>query len=170
MSEQTASAALEEQAGQLRAIYDNFTQSVQDLGSKAKGRSGGSKLGNSLLHWIGGGHVRTDRDRLCEEFLEQVEGRLTLFQAALEEAPPEEAARACGLVADVMLEPVSVRSNSTTDLMKRAMVSRFEPFLPYLTREKVRRCYERMKAAYKPREMLPVEKTLFQKLERLVQN
>ena len=51
------------QPEQLREIYDHFTESVRDLGNKAKGHAGSKKLGNSFMHWIGGGHIRTDRDR-----------------------------------------------------------------------------------------------------------
>ena len=41
-------------------------------------------MGNSFLHWIGGSHIRTDRDRLCEEFLEKVQAQLELIRTALE--------------------------------------------------------------------------------------
>ena len=78
-------AELVQCAETLREMYDEFTQSVQDLGNKAKGRStAGNKMGNSFLHWIGGSHIRTDRDRLCEEFLEKVQAQLELIRTALE--------------------------------------------------------------------------------------
>ena len=94
------------QPEQLREIYDHFTESVRDLGNKAKGHAGSKKLGNSFMHWIGGGHIRTDRDRLCEEFLEQVQGFLGEFDTGLQGLAPEEAAALCGQVADIMLAQV----------------------------------------------------------------
>ena len=121
----------------LREIYDHFTESVRDLGNKAKGHAGSKKLGNSFMHWIGGGHIRTDRDRLCEEFLEQVQGFLGEFDTGLQGLAPEEAAALCGQVADIMLDPIPPKSNATTDLMKRAMRSQFKPFLKMCIRDRI---------------------------------
>ena len=160
-------AELVQCAETLREMYDEFTQSVQDLGNKAKGRStAGNKMGNSFLHWIGGSHIRTDRDRLCEEFLEKVQAQLELIRTALEGAGAEETAEVWNAVADVMLEPIPGRSNATTDLMKRAMCSQFQPMLAFLTPEQLRGHYDRLKAAYRPRDLLPVEKELLREMER----
>ena len=149
----------------LREIYEEFTQSVLDLGNKAKGHSS-SKMSNSFLHWIGGSHIRTDRDRLCEDFLEKVQSQLKLTRTALEGAGAEETAAVWNAVADVMLEPIPGRSNATTDLMKRAMCSQFQPMLAFLTQEQLRGHYDRLKAAYRPRDLLPVEKELLREMER----
>lgn len=160
-------AELVQCAETLREMYDEFTQSVQDLGNKAKGRStAGNKMGNSFLHWIGGSHIRTDRDRLCEEFLEKVQAQLELIRTALEGAGAEETAEVWNAVADVMLEPIPGQSNATTDLMKRAMCSQFQPMLAFLTPEQLRGHYDRLKAAYRPRDLLPVEKELLREMER----
>ena len=160
-------AELVQCAETLREMYDEFTQSVQDLGNKAKGRStAGNKMGNSFLHWVGGSHIRTDRDRLCEEFLEKVQAQLELIRTALEGAGAEETAEVWNAVADVMLEPSPGRSNATTDLMKRAMCSQFQPMLAFLTPEQLRGHYDRLKAAYRPRDLLPVEKELLREMER----
>lgn len=160
-------AELVQCAETLREMYDEFTQSVQDLGNKAKGRStAGNKMGNSFLHWVGGSHIRTDRDRLCEEFLEKVQAKLELIRTALEGAGAEETAEVWNAVADVMLEPIPGRSNATTDLMKRAMCSQFQPMLAFLTPEQLRGHYDRLKAAYRPRDLLPVEKELLREMER----
>lgn len=165
------SVRLTELAGQMKVIYDDFTEGVKNLGNKAKGhQAGNSKVGNSLLHWIAGGHITTARDQLCEDFLTKVKGQLELFQTALEGASPQERAGACGVLADIMLAPITVKSNATTDLMKRAMASQFKPFLPYLDREKLRECRDRFQEAYKPREMLPVEKELVKEMERLLKS
>ncbi len=147
---------------QLRTIYDSFTQSVQDLGNKAKGHAG-----SSFLRWIGGSHVRTDRDRLCEEFLEQVQGWLEGFQSLLETLPREEAAELCGRVADVMLEPIPPKTNATTNLMKRAMRSQFKPYLAYLTPERLQQAAGQLQEGYRPRDLLPVEREMVKEIARL---
>lgn len=165
MREQAAAVELEALAAKVQETYEEFTQSVRDLGNKAAGRS---KMGGSFLRWIGGSHITTPRDQLCEEFLTKVQSQLEFFTMAMEGASPEEQARACAVLADVMLQPVPVKSNATTDLMKRAMVSQFRPFLPYLTREKLAECLERMTSAYQRRQMLPVEKELVKAMEDLL--
>lgn len=165
MSEQVENAALMEQAQKLKTIYEDFTQSVRDLGNKAKGHAS-SKFGNSFAHWIGGGHIRTDRDRICEEFLEQVQSHLEFLQTCLEGATPEEAAQVCGAVADVMLEPIPVRSNATTDLMKRAMRSQFKPMLKYLTKERLELALQQIQEGYRTRELLPVERELLKDIQK----
>ena len=165
MSEQAGVLELEALAAKVQETYEEFTQSVKDLGNKAVGRS---KMGGSFLRWIGGSHISTPRDQLCEVFLTKVQTQLEFFTTALEGASQEEQARACAVLADVMLQPVPVKSNSTTDLMKRAMVSQFRPFLPYLTRKKLGECLERMTSAYQRRQMLPVEKELVQDMEALL--
>ena len=152
-------------ADALREMYEQFTKSVQDLGNKAKGHST-NKMSNSFLHWVAGGHIRTDRDRLCEEFLEQVQNQLELTRTALEGAPAEAIAQVWNAVAEVMLEPIPGKSNSTTDLMKRAMCSQFQPMLAFLTPEQLRVHYDRLKTAYRPRDLLPVEKELLREMER----
>lgn len=168
MSEPTAPTTLEELAGQLKDSYDTFTKSVKDLGSKSMGKSGGSKMAGSFLRWIGGSHVTTPREQLSEEFLTHVRSQLEFLTVALEGASPDEAARAAVVLADIMLEPVPVRSNATTDLMKRAMVSQFMPFLPHLPLEQVAYHYERLTAVYKRRDMLPVELTLVDAMEEML--
>ena len=166
MSEQAAAVQLEALADKVRETYEEFTQSVMDLGNKAKGRAGTSKMAGSFMRWLGGSHITTPRDQLCEEFLTKVQSQLEFFTVCLEGATEEEAASACAILADVMLAPAPARSNATTDLMKRAMASQFKPFLDYLTREKLRQCLDRMNAAYKRREMFPVEKELVREMER----
>lgn len=164
MSEHTARNGLETSADDLRKLYDEFTESVQDLGSKGKGHAG-SKMGNSFMRWIGGSHIRTDRDRLCEDFLEKVQSHLDLVRTALEGEPPETASMVWGGIADVMLEPYPGKSNSTTMLMKRAMCSQFQPMLEYLTQEQLQFHYQRLKSAYQPRELLPVEKAMLKEMK-----
>lgn len=165
MSVQMAAPGLENTAEELRGLYEEFTESVQGLGKKAKGHAG-NKMSNSFLRWVGGSHVRTDRDRLCEEFLEKVQTHLELVRTALEDSSAEEKAVVWGSVAQVMLEPFPGDSNSTTNLMKRAMCSQFQPMLACLTAEQIQPLYDRLKKAYRPRDLLPVEKTLLKEMEQ----
>lgn len=166
MSEQTGAVELVQLAGKLKDSYDEFTEAVSGLGSKVKGHAGSSKMGGSFLHWIAGSHASTPRDALCDEFLAKVQGQLEFLQTALEGAAPEEAAEACAVVADIMLCPVDGQVNTTTGLMKRAMVSQFLPLVPYLSLEKLAECHQRMTTAYRKRDLLPVEKQLIRAMEQ----
>ena len=150
MSEQLENAALMEQAQKLKAIYDNFTESVRDLGNKAKGRSS-SKFGNSFAHWIAGGHIRTDREQLCEEFLDQVERHLEFF--ANLPGGRQRRRRGPGMQrgGDVILEPIPEHSNATTDLMKRAMRSKLKPMLKYLTPQRLELASRQIQEGYRKR-------------------
>ena len=169
MSEQAAQVGLEQLAHKVGETYAEFDQQVKDLGNKAKGRSGGSKMAGSFMRWIGGSHVTTPRDYLCEDLHNKVKSQLEFFDLALEGAPAEEQQRACAVLADVMLQSVPWKSNATTSLMRRAMVALFRPYLPYLTREKLAECYERFTQAYPRRQMLPVELELVKEMERLLE-
>lgn len=166
MNEQMSGAIrLEELAGSLAEIYRDFDEAVQAMGSKAKGGKRHSKLGASLATWIAGSHVTTERDLVCERFLTQLQSQLEFLRTAMEGAEPGEIAAACRIAAEVMLEPQPVSSNSTTVLMKRAVVGQLEPLLPYFPRELVRECLERMREAYPRRTQLPVEKELMKRME-----
>ena len=68
-------------AKQLEDIYREFTDSVKALGSKSKDgkRSRSTKMGSSIAHWVGGSHVTTDRETLCEKFLADVKGQLEML-------------------------------------------------------------------------------------------
>ncbi len=169
MEEQTGAVSLVELAGKLKESYDEFADAVSGLGSKAKGHAGTSKMGGSFLRWIAGSHLATPRDALCDTFLSKVQGQLELLQMALEGAAPEEAAEATAVAADIMICPVDSQSNSTTGLMKRAMVSQFLPLIAYLTPEKAQECHDRMTTAYRRRDLLPVEKQLIEALEQRMQ-
>lgn len=168
MSELTGTAELTVLAGKLKESYDEFTEAVSKLGRKAAGHAGGSKLGGSFARWLAGSYMSTPRDMLCDEFLTKVQGQLEVLRAALEDASPEAAAEACAVVADIMLCPVDGQSNSTTGLMKRAMVSQFLPLVPYLSQEKLEECCRRMTTAYRKRDLLPVEKQLIHAMEQRI--
>ncbi len=164
--EMTGAIGPSEIAGQLAGIYENFTEAVQSLGGKGKKRSG--KLVSSMAKWVGGSHVVTDREQLCQKFLADVQSQLELLNLALEVADEEEAAQACLIAADIMTEPRPSQSNSTTDLMKRAMIGQIMPFLKHVKREELIRIRERMDQAYSRWALLPVEKEIKKELERLI--
>ncbi|HIV23599.1 MAG TPA: hypothetical protein IAC80_06635 [Candidatus Merdiplasma excrementigallinarum] len=156
-------------AKQLEDIYREFTDSVKALGSKSKDgkRSRSTKMGSSIAHWVGGSHVTTDRETLCEKFLADVKGQLEMLLLAAEYASREEAADAAALAVDIMSEPRPPKSDSTTDLMKRAMIGQAKPLFPYLRPEKRREVAERLKKAYSRWHRLPVETEVIRELERL---
>ena len=153
-------------AGQLAGIYEDFTEAVQALGGKGKKRSG--KLVSSMAKWVGGSHVVTDREQLCQKFLADVQKQLELLMLSLEIATEEEAAEACGIAADILTAPRPSQSNSTTDLMKRAMIGQVMPFLKYVKREQLQAIRDRLDGAYTRWAILPVEKEVKKELDRLI--
>lgn len=158
------------EAKRLSVIYEEFTEAVQALGRKSKGRG---KMSSSLAHWIGGSHVVTDRERLCEKFLTDVQGQLELLQLALEAAERntadlETAARVCMIIADILTKPCPANSNATTDLMKRAMIGQVKPFLIYLEQEQLLYIQKRLEQAYGRWKMLPVEKEIYREIKRRI--
>lgn len=163
-----ASANLKEAAKRLSDIYEEFTEAVQALGGKAKGRSRSSKMSGSFAHWIGGSHVVTDRESLCEKFLADVQGHLELMQTALEGAGENAAEEVSSILADIIMEPRPAKSDSTTDLMKRAMTGQIRPFLTYLPADKLLGLQKQMDASYGRWKMLPVEKEIYQEMKRLI--
>ncbi|MCD8300412.1 MAG: hypothetical protein LUC41_04470 [Clostridiales bacterium] len=161
-------SSLLELAGRTADIYDDFTESVRNMGSKLNSGKRSSKLGSSVVNWVGGSHVRTERDILCDKFLEDIQKHLELFESCLLGASGREQAEACGIVADLMTEPRPPQSDSTTNLMKRAMIGQVIPFLKYVDRDELVRIRDRMDAAYTKRQLLPVEKDVRKELERLI--
>ena len=67
-----------------------------------------------------------------------------------------------------MLQPIPVESNSTTDLMKRAMRSQIKPLLPYLSRARLEQGMQQIQEGYRKRQLLPVEQELLREMERLL--
>ena len=164
MSEEITAVSI---AHGLEGIYLNFTDEIKNLGGKYGGKG---KFGNSVLHWITGSHVKTQRDILCEKFLSDVQGQLQLLDASFEGCDEQEVHDACAVVADILSEPVSPKSNGTSDLMKRAMISQLTPFLKGLTREKLEWTKSRIEAAYSKSQRLPVERDILKEINRLLQN
>ena len=168
MDNQKSISSLNEAAKKLSNIYEEFTEAVQSLGNKAKGRARSSKMGGSFAHWIGGSHVVTDRESLCEKFLADVQGHLELLRIAMEGAEPDEISGACSLIADLMMEPRPAKSDATTDLMKRAMIGQVKPFLPFVPVEQLVKLQEQMENAYGRWKMLPVEKEIYKEVKWLI--
>lgn len=163
--ERTADSVPMDLARGVRALYAGFTEKVQALGSRAKGSRRSSKVGESMAHWLGGSHVTTVRDQLCDSFLAEVQSQMGLLTAALETAAPEEAAQAAYEAAEIILTPQPAKSNGTAVLMKRAMVGQAAPLLPYLTRQQLTALRDRLAAAYGKRQALPVEKEMLEKMD-----
>lgn len=166
-NQKSVSENLNENARKLVVIYDEFTESVKTLGSKAKGRSS-SKFGGSFAHWVGGEHVVTDRESLCEKFLQDVQGHLELMQIAMEGLEFSVVTQACEILADILMQTVPASSNATTDLMKRAMIGQVTPFFPYVSMEHLKELQKQMETAYGKWKMLPVEKQVYKEVKRLI--
>ncbi len=162
MSVQTTDASLAALLEELRCIYQDFDQQMEDT----KGRKAGG-LGESVMKWIGSSHVTTAREQVCNSFAERLQNHLERFLPAVEAAEAADAAETCAAAADIMLTTVPARSNATDDLMKRAMAAQFKPFLPYLPQEKLTECLTRIKSAY-GRQLFPAEKELVREMERLL--
>ncbi|MBQ9030047.1 MAG: hypothetical protein IJ106_01160 [Parasporobacterium sp.] len=154
-------------AGDLEKIYSDFTDAIRSMGSK-NGRKGKSKLALSAMNWLTGGHIRTERDVLCEKFVQDVQKHLEIFDYALEDADETTAQEACAVLADTITTPIDPRSNSTTDLMKRAMIGRLIPYLPRLSREKLTELKEKLETAYPRNQRLPVERDVLKEIGKLL--
>mgnify|MGYP003289920437 CR=1 FL=1 len=149
-------------------IYEDFTKKVQSLGSKAKGGKRSSKFAGSFAHWIGGSHIKTEREVFCEQFLEDVQEQLEIIWNIVNESDDVKASKICNEVAEILMETRDALSDSTTDLMKRAMIGQVEPFLPYVSKEKLTQLKSDMENAYGIRKMLPVEKNIYKAVKKLL--
>ncbi len=147
------------------ALYADYTDKVRSLGAKGKKRSGKGK--DAFAHWIAGGFVTTDRERMSDEFYKELQGKLQLLLAAMEEKPGEEAAEAADELSRIMLEPKPKNSNATTDLMKRAVEAELMPFLSYMSKEALAKGAETLLKTYGKWQMLPNEKNLYKKMKEL---
>ena len=79
-----------EEAGKLFDIYEKFTEKVQSLSKKVNGKKRSSKFAGSFAHWIGGSHIKTEREVICEQFLEDVQALLAALQEKIESCAAEE--------------------------------------------------------------------------------
>ena len=158
----------EEETIKLCEIYNDFTKKVQSLGSKLKGGKRSSKFAGSFAHWVGGSHIKTEREVLCEQFLEDVQEQLELIMNIVDACDDAKATKLCDEVAEILMEPRDAYSDSTTDLMKRAMIGQVEPFLEFVSKEKLLELKDQMEKAYGVRKMLPVEKNIYKAAKRLI--
>lgn len=158
MDEQMNSDELLKLTNRLKESYNAFEEAVKKEESK---RDVGS-----FFQKLMGGFGTTRSDLLCDDFLEEVQRQMPRLQMALEAADPADAAEACAAVADTMLTPVGDELNSTTGLMKRAMVSLFLPLMPYLDRDKLKDFHARITGAYRKYDRLPVEEQLIRAMEQ----
>lgn len=152
----------------LRDIYEEFTTSIRSMGKKINGKKTKSPFAQSALHWIAGSHIRTERDVLCDKFIEDVKKQLEMLDYALEGIPEEEVQRACWEVAEILSEPVPEQSNGTSSLMKRAMLGQVKPYLPRLSQEQLQALRDRIEGAYKKSQRLPVEQEVLKEIKKLL--
>jgi len=162
MSEEITALSI---AGGLEKIYEEFTDGVKAIG----GKHGRGKMSTSVLHWITGGHVKTQRDVLCDKFLLDVKAQLQNFDYAVEGLDEKDAREAYDRIADIMSGPWPADSNSTTDLMKRAMISQLKPYIPRISREKLVQVKERLEKGYSRSRRFPVEKDIIKEIEKTLQ-
>lgn len=152
----------------LQDIYEGFTEAVRSMGSKKDGKKSKSPLAQSALHWIAGDRVKTERDILCDRFLQDVQKQLQLLDLALEGLPEAEVQEACAIAVDILTEPVPEQSNHTSALMKRAMAGQALPYLSRLSREKLEQIQQKIESAYKKSQRLPVEQEVLKEIRRLL--
>ena len=90
-----------------------------------------------------------------------------MLDYALEGASEEETQEALDVMAGILCAPVREASNSTSDLMKRAMISQAIPYLSRLSRSKQIEIRDSLERAYKKSQRLPVEKEALKLLAEL---
>jgi len=150
----------------LKDIYAGFTESLS--ANTADGKKRQSRLTQSALQWITGGRVKTERDVLCDKFLQDVQKQLQMMDLALEGRPEEEVQEACAVAADILTEIVPEKSNHTSALMKRAMIGQVQPYLSRLSRVKLEELQKKIEGAYKKSQRLPVEQEVLKEIKRLL--
>ena len=152
----------------LETIYNEFTQSIRAMGGVINGKKTKSPFVQSALHWIAGSHIKTETDVLCDKFLEDVQKQLQTLDYALEGLPQEQAQEALSAAAEILTQPLPEKSNGTSSLMKRAMIGQVLPLLPRLSRDKLIQIRDKMEAAYKKSQRLPVEQEVLKEIGRLL--
>ena len=152
----------------LQDIYEGFTEAIRSMGSKKDGKKGKSPFAQSALHWLTGDRVKTERDIICDKFLQDVQKQLQTLDLALEGLPEAEVQEACGIAADILTEPVPEQSNHSSALMKRAMAGQVIPYLSRLSREKLEQLQQKIETAYKKNQRLPVEQEVMKEIRRLL--
>lgn len=164
MEQHTKESNLMSKVEEIQNSYQEFYVSVRAEDEKTSDHSSG------FLRRILGNYVSNPRNHLCDIFFEKVKGQIEQLAVLTEQASNEEQTEVSEALAKLMLQPRPRKSNSTEDLMYRAMVSQFIPFLPYLSLETLRLCVNQMNTAYRSIDLLPVEKTLLQKMDAEIKN
>lgn len=149
---------------EIKNSYQEFFSAVDAENEKTSDHS------NGFLRRIFGSYISNPKNHLCDVFFEKVSSQIEQLAVLTEQANAEEQNAVSEALAKLMLQPRSRKSNNTQDLMYRAMVSRFIPFLPYLSRETLELCISQMNTAYRSIDLLPVEKTLLQKIDIEIKN
>ena len=160
----TQKSELMSKVEEIKISYQEFFSEVDAEDKKASDHSSG------FLRRIFGSYVSNPRNHLCDIFFQKVKSQIEQLIILTEQASVEEQSEVSEALANLMLQPRSRKSNNTQDLMYRAMVSQYIPFLPYLSLETLELCRSKMNTAYRSIDLLPVEKTLLQKLDDEIKN
>lgn len=164
MAEQRSALELAEG---LKDIYGRFLQALEEAYQKNQLKPFGSKVAAGAREWIGGSLIKTERQVLCMQFQKDVKEQLKQMENALE---TEEADRICetlGVAVEILTQPVDPRSNTTADLMRRAMIREAKPYLSRISEEKRKQIRIRLERAYTKKQWLPVEEEIIKELYRL---
>ncbi len=149
---------------EIRASYHEFISSVEAVDEQSKDHSKG------FLGRLFGNYVSNPRNSLCDQFFSKVKGQIEPLASAVEQAELEIQTQVSEALAELMLQPRPAKSNQAQDLMYRAMVSQFMPFVPYLSAQSLEHYAQQLRTAYRSIDLLPVEKTLLQALDKETKN
>ena len=157
----------QELAEGLREIYSRFLQALEESFQKTQRKSFGSKVAAGAMEWIGGSHIKTERQMLCLQFQKEVKEQLARMDQALEMEDGESVSSALETAVDILTEPVDPRSNQTADLMRRAMILEAKPYLSRISEKKRWQVLIRLERTYTRNQWLPVEKEVMKELYNL---
>ena len=157
----------QELAEGLRDIYDRFLQALEEAYQKTQKKSFGKQVAAGAMQWVAGSYIKNERQLLCLQFQKEVKEQLAQMESALE--TEDEAKVSCALetAVDILTEPVNPRSNTTADLMIRAMILEAKPYLSQISEAKRRKILIRLERAYTRLQWLPVEEEVIKELYRL---
>lgn len=151
----------------LRDIYAGFLQDLEEAYQKTQRKSFGGKVAVGAMQWIAGSYIKTERQLLCLQFQKEVKEYLAHLEQVLETEDEPDVSSALETVVDILTEPVDPRSNTTADLMRRAMILEAKPYLSRISASKRRQIRTRLERAYDRSQWLPVETEVMKELYRL---
>ena len=151
----------------LHDIYDKFVADVDESIRKDQRRKFGNKVAKGAVQWIGGSFIKTEKGLLCDQFSQKTSEQLELIENEIADLDKAEQARISDQVADILTITVDVRSNTTVDLMRRAMIGNIIPWLERMSPKKLNEVKLKLERAYPRSSWLPVEQEVMQEIYRL---